>query len=91
MNLFLNLKKRYAIPENPFSLPTTSTSDSFNALVKSILKSVNEEEDNNDLNEDLMSVEFDFYINGEFFYGTFASFIQENESIKTVSVVRLKL
>lgn len=75
------------IPDNPFSIPTTSTSDSFDALVKSILRSVNEhdENNNNDLNEDLMSVEFDFYINGEFFYGTLASFIEENERIKTVS------
>ncbi len=82
--------KRFAIPDNPFSIPTNSDSETFSSLVKSILRSIADEEetadeDKKNLNEDLNSIEFDFYINGEFVYTNLAKFIEEAKTIKTVT------
>ncbi len=86
-------KFRYSISDNPFSIPADSNSDTFNILIKSILKSENENdsESSNNLNEDLASVEFDFYINQEYLYTSLNQFIESNESIKTVSTSSLYL
>lgn len=87
---FFTKNKKFEIPDNPFSIPTSSNPETFSSLIKSILKTSENEENNNDLNEDLMSTEFDFYINKEFVHTTLGQFIKENEDIKTESVIEIE-
>ena len=82
------LFERYVIPDNPFSIPASSSADTFNSLIKSILKSeIENQSESNNLNEDLNDVEFDFYINGDFLHTNLSQFIESNENIKTVSAI----
>ena len=54
--------------------------------LKSVLKEIlsNEDNEENNLNEDLSSIEFDFYIANELLNTSLEKFIQANEQIKTV-------
>lgn len=56
------------------------------------MKSANESQDEVDenLNEDLLSTEFDFYISEQFVYTTLEQFIEENEEIRTESVIEIE-
>lgn len=72
--------KRYSVPDYPYSILASSNVDSLNSLIKNILK-----EDTSKTNdEDLDSIEFDFYVNGNFLQGTLHELIKSVEEIKTV-------
>jgi hypothetical protein len=88
-NIFQNLQEnisylilRYTVADNPFSIPSSSEPESLNALLKGILKEdINEEE----LLNDLMEAEFDFYINSVYLETSLDEFIKSNaETITTV-------
>jgi len=72
---------RFAIADNPFSIPANSNEHTLNTLIKSILK-----EDLNDKSkiDGLDAVEFDFYINGNYLDRILDAFVELHQDIKTV-------
>lgn len=77
-------------------MPVTSNPETFSVLIKSVLKEIIELKTDDDddliknLNEDLQSTEFDFYINNEFISTTLEKFLEQNENIKTESVIEIE-
>jgi hypothetical protein len=72
---------RFAVADNPFSIPANSNEQTLNALIRSILK-----EDLNDKAQidGIDSVEFDFYINGNYLDRILDAFVELHQEIKTV-------
>jgi len=90
---FFTKNSKFSIPDNPYSIPASSNPETFNSLIKSVLKesfALNENENEKNLNEDLLSTEFDFYINDEYINTSLEKFIQQNDIIKTESVIEIE-
>ena len=67
--------------DNPYSIPSNSTIEALNLLIKGILKedqSVEEDEAFNEL------LEFDFYINSKPIVTTLDEFVSLNDDVKVV-------
>ena len=73
--------KRFAIADNPFSIPANSNEQTLNTLIKSILK---EDLNHKTQNDGLDATEFDFYINGNYLDRILDAFVELYQEIKTV-------
>ncbi|RMZ99203.1 Ribosome biogenesis WDR12 [Brachionus plicatilis] len=82
---FFTKNTKYSIADNPYSIPASSTIQNLNALIIGILKS-----DDNELETDFSTIEFDFYINGQYLSSTLDDLIQTISDIKVESVIEIE-
>ncbi|CAF1028187.1 unnamed protein product [Brachionus calyciflorus] len=82
---FFTKNKKYSIADNPYSISSSSTSQNLNALLIGILKS-----DDNDLETDFSTIDFDFYINGNYLLTTLDDLIQTLPDIKIESIIEIE-
>lgn len=84
---FVTKEKKYSVPDFPYSIQVNSSIETLNALIKSILK---DDFKSDEFQSNLETIEFDFYVNGNYLQSTLGELINSNGDIKIESVIEIE-